>query len=390
VKYLPLVWAALWRHRMETLLTFCALTVAFALFASMIALNAAYEKAITSSPPNRLFMFCAFGCKDGLPLAYRDQIARIPGVVAIGVLADLSGYHQQVSKKVVISLVDEDFKTAWPELPMSETQWKTLQSNQTGLYFTRSAAVRWDVKEGDAFAVITDPGTREDGSNTWFFNVLGVIPDTPDWQQGPPDKIFGNFRYLEESRPRSQRGYALMFRLTVADPAQARPTCRKINARYATSGIPVFCVPVRDDAEELADASVNMRQISLGIAGAGLFMILYLYANAIAESVRERLPEFAVLKTLGYSDRRITVLVFMEAGIPTIVAALAGAGISWVIGVQVTQLAEKGVLNLPHVPVSPAVLGLALASALLITFLSTVFPLRHLKRMEPAAVMAGR
>jgi len=54
-----------------------------------------------------------------------------------------------------------------------------------------------------------------------------------------------------------------------------------------------------------------MRQMSLGIGIAGLFMILFLCANSVAESVRERIPEFAVLKTIGFSNRSVLMLVLV-------------------------------------------------------------------------------
>jgi putative ABC transport system permease protein len=148
VKFVPLVWAALWRNRTETALTLLALTVAFTLFGTMVALNAAYERAIYSSAPNRLFMFCRFDCPDRLPLAYRDEIARIPGVVAIGAMAVLQGYHPDPSKKLGVQFVDENYKAAWPELTIDDAQWKTLLANRTGVYFTRSAAIRCRCLEG--------------------------------------------------------------------------------------------------------------------------------------------------------------------------------------------------------------------------------------------------
>ena len=390
MKFVPLVWAALWRNRTETALTLLALTVAFTLFGTMVALNTAYERAIHANPLNRLFMFCRFNCPEGLPLGYRDQIARIPGVIAIGALASLSGYHQEPSKRLGVGFVDENFKAAWPELTINDAQWKTLQASRTGVYLTRSAAVRWGVKAGDPFALVAAPDSRADGTGTWIFTVLGIVDDTPDWGQGPPDQIYGNFEYFEQSQPLVKRGHARMYRISVADASRARATCHQIDAMYINSAVPTFCVPTRDDAEQLAASNLNMRQMSLGIAGAGLFMILFLCANGAAESVRQRLAEFGMLKTLGYSDSKLARIVLLEAALPTVLGALFGTGLAWLIGTAITRLSEEGKVRLPHVPIPIAVFGAALASALLIASLSAIVPLQRLKRMDLAAVMARR
>jgi putative ABC transport system permease protein len=83
VSYLPLAWAALWRNRTESLLMLLALSVAFALFGTMVMLNAAYERAIDDTRMDRLIVACAFDCGT-LPLGYREQLARIPHVTAVG------------------------------------------------------------------------------------------------------------------------------------------------------------------------------------------------------------------------------------------------------------------------------------------------------------------
>lgn len=92
MKFLPLVWAALWRNRTESVLTLLALTVAFALFGTMIALNAAYERAIEEARTDRLIVACAFDC-GAIPLGYREQIARIAGVTGVGSQVWLGGYE---------------------------------------------------------------------------------------------------------------------------------------------------------------------------------------------------------------------------------------------------------------------------------------------------------
>lgn len=393
MKFLPLVWAALRRNRTESVLTLLALSVAFALFGTMISLNAAYERAITDARTDRLIVACAFDC-GAIPLGYREQIARIGGVSGVGGQLWLGGLERDLHHPITVMFVDEGMRSAWPELPMSAADWRALDASPAGIFLTRTAAARHNVRIGDMVTLRTAAGSRADGGGTWFFTVLGFIPDPPGWggsAGGPawdPETIVGNLHYFENSSDLEERSTVNVLRVAIDRPEHAPAVCRQIEARFTSPA--VYCVPAREDAQEVADANINMRQISLGIGAAGLFMILFLCANGIAESVRERLPEFGVLKTMGYGDGRIAMLVVLEAAVPTVLAALIGSAVAYGVGAYVAHLALKGTIHMPEMRASPAAFAWALAAALAIALVSAVAPLNRLRRMHVAAVVAGR
>lgn len=390
MKYLPLVWSALWRNRTESLLTLLALTVGFTLFGAMLTLNAAFVKSLEDLRKDAAFMFCRFNCPDGLPMGYRAKIAATEGVVAVGPMFVVSGYRGNPTNRVGINFLDTSSPAGYPEFTLTRAQWGSLQRTPDGIFLTRSAALRQHARAGDTFTLVTDPGSREDGGTAWYFKVLGVVEDARGFGQGPRDQFFGNFRYLEESRPLNKRGIAGMFWLTLDRPEHARRVCRQITATFTNSPLPVFCISVHEDAQELAESGVNMRQLSLGIAAAGLFMILFLCANGIAESVRERLGELGTLMTLGYPSGKISLLVFLEAALPTFLAAALGMCFTWLISVEVTRLAREGTLRLPDTPVPVAMFGYALGVALLVALVSSLAPLQRIRRLDLASVLAGR
>jgi len=393
VKFIPLVWAALWRNPTESVLTLLALSIAFALFGTMIALNAAHERAIEDARMDRLIVACAFDC-GAIPLGYREQIARIAGVTGVGGQLWLGGRERDEHHPITVMFVDEGLRFAWPELPMRAADWRALDATPAGIFLTRKAAARRAVGVGDTVTLTTAPGSRADGGGTWFFTVLGFIPDPPGWGAGAggpgwnPDTIVGNLRYFENSSDLDERSIVNVLRVAVDRREHARAVCLAIEARFTSPA--VYCVPAREDAEEVADANINMRQISLGIGAAGLFMILFLCANGIAESVRERLPEFAVLKTMGYGDGKVAVLVLLEAAAPTVIAALLGSVLAQGIGVFVAHLALNGTISMPEMRPSLAAFGWALAAALAIALSSAIAPLYRLWRTDVAAVVAGR
>ena len=395
LKFLPLVWAALWRNRTESVLTLLALSVAFALFGTMITFNAAYQRAIDDTRMDRLMVACAFDC-GVIPLGYREQLARIPHVTAVGGEMWIGGHEQDQRHWITVMLVDEGMRSAWPELPMSAADWRALDASPSGIFLTRTAAARRNVRVGDTVTVNSGPGATADGAGIYYFTVLGFIPDPPSWWAGSvgplgnPETIVGNLRYQQNWGQPDERNMVHVMRLAVDRPEHARAVCREIEAWFTNATPALYCVPAREDAEETADANINMRQISLGIGAAGLFMILFLCANGVAESVRERLPEFGVLKALGYGDGRIAELVMLEAAVPTVLAALIGSVLARAGDALVAHLAVKGVINMPEVHASIAAFGWGLAAALLIAFLSAVAPLYRLRHIDVAAVMAGR
>jgi ABC-type lipoprotein release transport system permease subunit len=293
-------------------------------------------------------------------------------------------------------LVDEGMRSAWPELPMSAADWRALDATPAGIFLTRTAAARRNVRVGDTVTVNSGPGATADGTGIYYFTVLGFIPDPPGWGVGSvgplgnPETIVGNLRYQQNWGRPDEQNLVHVLRVAVDRPEHARAVCREIEAWFTNATPALYCVPAREDAEETADANINMRQISLGVGAAGLFMILFLCANAVAESVRVRLSEFGVLKALGYGDGRIASLVILEAALPTLLAALIGSVLAWAVDAFVVHLAIKGVIDMPRVHASIAAFGWALAAALLIGLASAVVPLYRLRKTDVAAVMAGR
>jgi len=385
MRYLPLVWAAFRRHTTESLLTFLVLTVAFTLFGAMLALRAAYDHAIEVNRMDRLFVTARFCCT-GLSIGRRAEIERMPGVRGVGLIDALLGFHQEPSMQLGVWMIDAGTIAAIPELRLTPEDWKLLQATPNGLLFTRSLAALWKVKAGDAFPVKTSNNRREDHAEAWPFTVVGVVNDPAtqiDWMPN----IYASYDYFEASRSREERGL-VQFVVAIDNPDDARSICRQIDTRYANSETPSYCEPLRIGAQNVVDSTITMRQMSLGIGAAGLFMILFLCANSVAESVRERLPEFAVLKTIGFGDRQVATLVVLESVLPAVSGAVLGMALASLLSSFTSRLGEGSGLTLPAASISGGIVALSLGVALLVGAVSALLPLRRLRTMELAPVLA--
>jgi putative ABC transport system permease protein len=374
---------------LETLLTLLASIVAFTLFGSMVALNAGYSRVLAAVPMDRLFVLCAFQCP-GLSTGLAGELARVPGVTAVGYQDGMGGYHKNPSSRVGIEFVDDGMRTAWSEMPLSQADWDRLQATPNGLFFSRKAAAVWHVKKGDSFPVVVEPSIRADGDKTWIFTVLGVFGDYEEGETGqyPDDMILGNYRYFNESKPYSSQNTGVFFHVAVDRADNAHRVCQLIEAHFANSSMPLFCVPIREDATQLMAGSLsNMRQMSLAIAAAGIFMILFLYATATDESVRERLPELGILKAIGFNDRQLRWLIFWEAALPALLAALIGIALARGADHVIANLSMQVLGEFPLPVVTLRVLGLALIGATLVAVASTLYCLRQITHLEVAAAV---
>ena len=115
-------------------------------------------------------------------------------------------------------------------------------------------------------------------------------------------------------------------------------------------------------------------------------MLLFLTGNTMMQSVRERTPEFAVLKTLGFSDGRMLMLVFAELVVLCAVAAVAGLAVAKLaIPLVKDDIPGAGIVQMPWLAL---LTGLALA--LLVAFVSGLLPALRAKRLNIVDALAGR
>ena len=386
MKYFPLVWAALWRKPTRLILTLLSVSVAFTLFGVMIGFNASVQNVIALSPMNRAGTGARFG--GPLPYAYKDQILKIPGVTKVTGFAGLPGYYRDKKNNVPILMVDPDAPDVIAlDFTLTQAQWAQLAQTRDGVFVSQLEAQRYGLKTGDQFPVLTTAVTRQDGGKAWAFKVLGVVPDSTYFFNGI---IVGNYKFLDETRPLAQRGTVGGYQVLFTSEDRAESAAKDIDAHFANSATPTNTMTQRDASEAAAEAGINVPFVTSVVAGAGLFMILFLTGNGIAQSVRERIPEFAMLKTLGFSDAGVMALVFVEAAIPCLLGAAIGIAVSKLFAAQVPHLFPPNMPTVPAPYMSPAVLSLAFVFAVIVAFASAVIPALRIRRLDVAAALTGR
>jgi len=385
MRYLPLIWSALTRKPARAVLTLLSVTVAFTLFGLMIGLNATFDEVAAKARADRIFTNPRFG-GNGMPIAVARQIAAIPGVKVVTAVNVILGYVQDPKNQAVVVMVDDNVPKVFGDWGVTEQLWDVVRKDRTGIVMSGIQAAHWHKKVGDTFTMISKQMKRADGGTTWTFKVLAIGPDFPQNSNG---YILGNYDYIDKARPLADQGKIGEADLLANDPATSTELAARIDRTFANSATPLVTI-----TEKLARAGgdfagLPIKPITRGIALAGMFMVLFLTGNGIAESVRERFAEFATLKTLGFSDRAVTALVVLEAALPCVVGAALGVAVAGFLAGQIPALMPPG-FGLPLPTISPMVMLWAAVSAFAVALLSAALPIARLTRMDIASALSGR
>jgi putative ABC transport system permease protein len=356
----------------------------------MVGLYVHAQRLVDRQRMDRLWVTMRFPDRPytGLPASLATQVEQLDGVIAVGAAHWLNGFHREPRDRASVMAVDEGMQRAWPEAPVAAAQWARLFAERDGVFASYKAAERWNLRAGDSFQLTTPDEKRADGNPTREFRVLGFVGEIPERDQG---FFLGNTAYVDESAPAAMRGLGNMLIAAIADPNRAGEICRAIDRHFANSGTPTYCVPARANEQAMMNTNVNITMVTLSVAGAGLFMILFLVANSIARSVSERTPEFAVLETIGFRHTHLMALVAAEAAIPCLLGAILGTAAAHVLNPFSNRLLSgdlRYILSVPELPL--AVLGWSLAAALALAIFSSVMPLSRLLRLNVVDALARR
>jgi putative ABC transport system permease protein len=385
VKYFPLIWAGIWRKPARTIFTLLSVVVAFILFGVLMGVNHAFDKLINEARMDRLFTGARYG--QFLPRAYLDEIAHLDGVVVVSGAAGVFGTYQDPMNNVFVLMADERIEEVHPEWTATPQQLATMRRLRTGAIITEAMAKRFGWKTGDRVAIETPapPMQRRDGAKSWAFDIVAVVPDVFASTAG---QMFGNYEYLDEARVQN-KGTVGFIQFLIKDPTRGDEIAHAIDRRFANSGTPTRSAVEKNAAIAGIQGTIDLKFMTFTVVGAALFMVLFLTGNVMAQSVRERLSEFAVLKTVGYSDRRVTLLVLAEAVLPCVAGALLGVGASYVIASQGRRIMPPGA-NVPLPNITGEAVIYALALALVVALASGLPAVRRLRRLSIVDALAGR
>src|SRR5262249_35505664 len=239
--------------------------------------------------------------------------------------------YQDVSNAFPVFAVDpKRYLAMYPEFDIAPVQLEAFAATRTGAVAGRRLVERFGWKLGQKLPISSEIHPRSDGSMNWEFDLVGVIDAEDPAVRGNTDVVLINVAYFDEAR-QSGKGKTGWYVLRIADPSQARAISAEIDRRFANSPDETKTQPEKEFAIGFAKQISDVGALVARILAAVFFTILLLTGNTMAQSIRERVPELAILKTLGFTDGVVTLLVLAEALL--LLAGGAAIGMGAAVGV---------------------------------------------------------
>lgn len=363
MRYLPLVLANLGRHKLRTILTMISVALALFLFASLQTVVTTIGASSRFGSARRLVSTNATGLVFTLPISYANRLQAVPGVEAVTWANWFGGKYGDGKRFFAQFAIDpRSYLDLYPEITLPADQREAFIRERSSAIVGRRLVEIFGWKLGQD---ITVQGTIFPGD--WTFTIRGVY--TPTDPVISDDMMMFHHEYMEERLGRP--GQAGWYVLRIADPNAAATIARGIDDQFRNSS-----AATKTGTEQAFNASFatmwgNVSLLMGTIGFAVVFAILLVTANAMMMSARERTREIAVLKTIGFGNPALFLLVMLEAG----VIALTGAA----LGLGGAKLLYRGAnFNaggfLPGFDVTPGTLAVGAVVALLLMLASGLVP----------------
>lgn len=383
LKYLPLVWGALLRHRTRTGFTLASLAAAFLLIGLLQAVNSVLAGGADFLGANRLISQSRTSFTNPLPMRMLAQIESVPGVERVGHSQFFGGIYQEPSNFFPQFAVDpQRLYDTYPEWVLPEAERRAFISTRDGAIAGRQLADRFGWSVGDIIPLNSFIFTRQDGSRTWEWRLVGIFDGRDQEWQDRTGLMYLNYGQFDEARAQG-RGGAGVFVVRVRDPLQSEAIAAAIDERFDNTPDETKTQTEQEFQLGFLRQLGDIGFIVNAISGAVFFTILILTGYTMSQAVRERIPELAVLKCLGFTDRTVLGLVLGEA----LLLCAIGAGLGM-------ALANLALYKLPAeyaaVRMGTDVWLFVAASVVLLALVVGLPPALRAMRLKIVDALAGR
>jgi putative ABC transport system permease protein len=321
-RFLPLLLGNLRRRTPRTMFTLLSIAVAFLLFGLLAAVKNGFEASGNLAGVDRLVTMAKVSIVQPLPISYLQRIASVPGVKLLTHSTWFGGRYQDETGMIVTYPVPpESYLAMYPEFLLPAAQKEHWLHDRVGAIVGRGLADSHGWKVGDRLPLRSDIYPRADGSYNWEFTIDGIY-DNKD-PSGDVSSIFFNYDYLDESRTLG-KGTVGWYIVRIDDPAQSARIAAAIDALFTNSSAETKTGSEKAFVQGFAKQTGDIGAMVIAIGIAVFFTMLLVSANTMAQAVRERTTEMAVLKTLGFTDSAVLALVIGESLLLTVVGGTIG------------------------------------------------------------------
>jgi putative ABC transport system permease protein len=364
-RYLPFIFKSSMRSKRRSLLTIASAAISLSLLGTLMAIYHAFY--IGEAPPQQALRAITRNRVSPalmLPISYNDKIKRVPGVVEAMPFQFFAGVYKEPKNIFARYAVQpERLFVIHSDYTIPEGQKLAFQKEKGGCVVGRGLAEKYGFKIGDRITLKGDifPVTVE-------LKLVGIYDSLFH-----DDVLFFRLDYLFDLLPERRRNKVFAFHVLVDSPDSMPRVCKDIDEMFRNS-----TARTRTEAErafQLGFVSMlgNVKAFLLSISLALTFMLLLVTANTMAMSVRERVREVGVLKTLGFTKPAILTILLGEAAFLTSVGGLIGCCFTELL-VSLVRKLPAIILPLSSLQLEPSVAVLLLAVGVAVGLASALVP----------------
>lgn len=356
------------RHKLRSLLTVTGVAIAILAFGLLRTLVGLWYLGVESSSSTRLVTRNAISLVFSLPVAYKERIRQIPGVTRVGAMNWFGGiYITEKNFFPNFAVEPRAYLDLYPEFVLTPDEQKGFVLDRQGAVVGRKLAAKYGWKLGDRVVL---KGTIFPGQ--WEFVIRGIYRGAQ--RSTDETQFFFNWDYLNETLRRTiprRADQVGIYVVGVANPERAAEVAQAIDATFKNS-----LAETMSETEKAFQLSfVAMTEaimIAIKIVSyVVIVIIMVVAANTMAMTARERIAEYATLKTLGFRWHHIAGAVFGESLFIAMLGGIVGIlGTFPVAGVIEKELSQF----FPVFHVTTATTLLQLAAAAIVGVTASVFP----------------
>ncbi len=382
MRFLPLVWAGLWRRPVRSTLTALCIVIAFVLLGLLEGVNAGFARAIANAHREFLIANTRVRGAPPMPISALARLRNIRGVAEVAPRAYFVASFRDPSPKSSVVLLatypELFFHLTAAGLKVAPSAVTALTHTRDGMLVTPPMLTQFGWKVGDTIPLQTT-AVKTDGTTTWTFELLGTF-DTPN---SPSPSYFGvmNYDYFNDSRT-VDHNTAELFYVRIKDPTQATAMTAAIDKAFANSPHETRTRSQEQRAQAQAKQMGDVELFTDAVIGAVLFTLAFLTGNSLRQALEGRAREFGILKSVGYSDARVLLLAFAEA----LLLCLPPAALGLIVARLIAPLARG---DIGSIVVSGWVAAAGLLCAAALAFLGAALPASRVARM-PITAALGR
>lgn len=354
---LGMVWANLFRKKTRTILTLLSVVVAFLLFLLLQAISQAFSSGgVNLVGVDRLVTSPKYSIVDNLPISQKQQIRAIDGVAAVTQQHWFGGQYQDPKNFFPKYPIEpREFFAMYDEFVIEPAVLDRFARTRTGAVAEASLAERYGWTVGDIIPIQADIWPKDDGTRLWEFELVGTFSG----EDAPPLFLF-QYQYFTEAVEDYGKDQVGWWSVKLSDPDRAQSIATAIDQLFENSLNPTRTATEDEFSRQFANQLGDIGFIASIIMSAVFFTILLLTANTMTQALRERVPELAVLKTLGFTDTTVSLLVLAESVLLCLAGGVLGIALAF-LAVAVIGPALQGFLGSFDITLSAVAMALGLA-----------------------------